>query len=199
MTLNLSKKKTMKRKCGIYKIVSPNNRTYIGSSINLEARYNFYKNGHAKKQVLLFRSFEKYGFENHSFEVLCECQPEERLIKEREFGDLYKSSADFGGLNLILPKNQDKPAIYSKELRQKFSNIGKNRKYTPETLIKFSEARKNKYKNGDHPMAKVILNTQVGVFYSCIKEAADALGLKRSALSMKLIGKNKNNTPLIYA
>ena len=31
-----------------------------------------------------------------------------------------------------------------------------------------------------------------------IKPAADALGLKRTALSMKLIGKNKNNTPLIY-
>jgi hypothetical protein len=199
MTLNLSKKKVMIRKCGVYKIVSPNNRVYVGSSIDLEARYKFYQNGHAKKQVLLFRSFEKYGFINHSFEVLCECQPEERLNKEREFGDLFKSSADFGGLNLVLPKNEDKPAIYSKELREKFSIIGKNRKYKPETLKKFSEARKDKYKNGDHPMAKVILNTQVGIFYSCIKEAADALGLKRTALSMKLIGKNKNNTPLIYA
>jgi hypothetical protein len=199
MTLNLSKKKVMIRKCGVYKIVSPNNRVYVGSSIDLEARYKFYKNGHAKKQVLLFRSFEKYGFENHSFEVLCECKAEERLNKEREFGELFKSSADFGGLNLVLPKNEDKPAIYSKELREKFSIIGKNRKYKPETLKKFSEARKDKYKNGDHPMAKVILNTQVGIFYSCIKEAADALGLKRTALSMKLIGKNKNNTPLIYA
>jgi group I intron endonuclease len=199
MTLKMSKKKAMKRKCGVYKIVSPNNRTYIGSSIDLEARYNFYKNGHAKKQVLLFRSFEKYGFKNHSFEILCECNPEERLIKEREFGDIFKSSSDFGGLNLVLPKNEDKPAIYSKELREKFSIIAKNRKYKPETLIKFSKARENKYKNGDHPMAKVILNTEIGVFYSCIKEAAEAFGLKRTALSMKLIGKNKNNTSLIYA
>jgi group I intron endonuclease len=189
----------MPKKCGVYKIVSPNNRIYIGSSIDLDNRYSFYKGGHAKKQILLYRSFEKYGFNNHSFEILCECKPEERLNKERQYGELLKSSSDFGGLNLMLPKIGDKPAIYSKELIKKFSDMSKNRKYTPETLLKMSKAREGKYNNGDHPMAKIILNTETGIFYSCIKEAAESIGLKRPTLSAKLIGYSKNNTSLIYA
>jgi hypothetical protein len=189
----------MKKTCGVYKFVSPNNRVYIGSSVDIEGRYCFYKNGHSKKQILLHRSFEKYGFENHSFEIICECEPNERLSLERKYGILYNSISDKGGLNLILPKSDDKPTIYSTELRNKFSEIAKNRKYTKETLLKFSNARKDKYKNGNHPMAKLILNTQNGIYYLCIKEAAESLNIKRVSLSMKLTGKNKNNTPFIYA
>lgn len=189
----------MEKKCGVYKIVSPNNRIYVGSSNDIDNRYSFYKGGHAKKQILLFRSFEKYGFNNHSFEILCECKPDERLNKERQYGELLKSLSDFGGLNLMLPKIGDRPPIYSKELIKKFSDMAKNRKYTSETLLKMSKARQGKYCNGQHPMAKIILNIQTGIFYTCIKEAAISIGLKRPTLSAKLTGYMKNNTSLIYA
>lgn len=62
-------------------------------------------------------------------------------------------------------------------------------------------------KGANHPRfgkpgaeAKIILDTQTGIFYNSIREAADAKGLNRGTLSDKLIGKIKiNNTSLIYA
>ena len=46
---------------------------------------------------------------------------------------------------------------------------------------------------------KIILNTQTGIFYESIKEAAELLGYKYNNLSQYLRGKNKNKTNLIYA
>lgn len=45
----------------------------------------------------------------------------------------------------------------------------------------------------------IIFNTASGVFYNSVNEAAAAHNLKRSTLSMKLLGVNRNNTNLIYA
>ena len=184
--------------CGVYKITSPNNRVYIGSSCDIETRFSFYKNGFAKRQWLLRRSFEKYGVENHKFEIIELCELDDRLIKESYYGNLYKSLSDYGGLNLMLPKNNDMPHSISQEIRNKMSENAKNRTFSEETRIKFSNARQGKYQNGEHPMSKLLLNTNTGVFYECLKEAAFSLNIKRSTLSMKMTGRNKNNTPLIY-
>lgn len=184
--------------CGVYKITSPNNRVYIGSSSDIETRFSFYKTGAAKSQWLLRRSFDKYGLENHKFEIIEICDFENKLKRERYYGDLFKSMSDYGGLNLILPSYDDVPAIYSSETRNKLSQNAKNRTFSEETRKKFSNARQGKYQNGEHPMSKLLLNTNTGVFYECLKEAAFSLNIKRSTLSMKMTGRNRNNTPLIY-
>lgn len=201
LLLRLKKRKKMKipKDFGVYKITSPSQRVYVGSSVNLRSRYNTYKNYPSKKQKLLFRSINKYGFEQHSFEILCLCEPSERLKKERFYGDAYKSLSTFGGLNLILPMSDDSPAIYSEQTIKLFSEIGKNRKYSAETRLKFSQAKKGKYQNGEHPAAKLIINTSTGIYYECIKEAAQSVNIKRSTLSMMLIGINKNRTSFNYA
>jgi hypothetical protein len=46
---------------------------------------------------------------------------------------------------------------------------------------------------------KIVLNTQTGIFYDSIKEAAELLGYKYHNLSQYLRGINKNKTNLIYA
>jgi len=184
--------------CGVYKITSPNNRVYVSSSCDIDARFSFYKCGAAKTQWLLKRSFEKYGIENHKFEIIEICEFENRLKRERYYGDLYKSMSNYGGLNLVLPSYDDVPALYSIEIRNKMSEIAKNRTFSEETRKKFSNARQGKYQNGEHPMSKLLLNTNTGVFYECLKEAAFSLNIKRSTLSMKMTGRNRNNTPLIY-
>jgi len=58
---------------GIYKIISPTNKIYIGQSINIEKRFKQYKRLDCKKQPKLYNSFKKYGVENHVFEILEEC------------------------------------------------------------------------------------------------------------------------------
>ena len=58
---------------GIYKITSPSNKIYIGQSLNIEKRfYDYKKLFNCKGQHYLYRSFLKYGIENHTFEVIHE-------------------------------------------------------------------------------------------------------------------------------
>ena len=50
---------------GIYKITSPTNKIYIGQSINIEKRFLNYNSINCKKQIRLYNSFKKYGFDKH--------------------------------------------------------------------------------------------------------------------------------------
>jgi group I intron endonuclease len=61
---------------GIYKITSPSGRIYIGQSINIKRRFKEYNSRLGKGQLLLNRSFLKYGVENHIFEIICFCEKE---------------------------------------------------------------------------------------------------------------------------
>jgi hypothetical protein len=47
--------------------------------------------------------------------------------------------------------------------------------------------------------SKIVLNTETGIFYDSLKEAAEILGYNYKNLAAKIINKNKNNTNLIYA
>ena len=47
--------------------------------------------------------------------------------------------------------------------------------------------------------SKLVLNKENGVFYESVKEAAESINMKYATLKKKLIGRNPNNTNLIYA
>ena len=53
---------------GIYKIISPSHRIYIGQSINIERRWTSHKN--AKTDYPLSRAFKKYGVDNFSLGLI---------------------------------------------------------------------------------------------------------------------------------
>ena len=191
----MSKKKKIS---GVYKITSPSNRCYIGSSNDIYNRFRFYKNNHTKSQVLLKKSFDKYGVENHKFEILEECNPEIRLQRESFYGHLYKSLIDFGGLNLMLPKSDDVPYVYSEIVRNKISKSKKGIKPSENTRKKLSESKKKFLKNNNHPASRLVLNLETGIFYNTIKEAAISINMKRTTLTCRLTGQLKNNTSFIY-
>jgi group I intron endonuclease len=68
---------------GIYKIINPNDKVYIGQSINIEKRW--YNHSHPSKSVIgrkLYNSFKKHGIKNHKFEIIEEC--ELTKLNERE-------------------------------------------------------------------------------------------------------------------
>lgn len=52
---------------------------------------------------------------------------------------------------------------------------------------------------GNNKTARLVLNTQTGIFYDCIGEAAESMCLSYHSLHRRLSGKAINNTPLIYA
>ena len=79
---------------GIYKIVSPSGKVYIGKSQHMQARMNIYKNGHTKSQPKIHRSFNKYGFENHTFYLLETCDID--ILLERELYYKLQHIEEFG-------------------------------------------------------------------------------------------------------
>jgi len=69
--------------CGIYKIVSPTNRIYVGQSNDIKRRIlTYYEPKGGQSQVRLKASFNKHGINLHTFTLLEEC--EESLLNVRE-------------------------------------------------------------------------------------------------------------------
>lgn len=123
---------------GIYKITSPSKKVYIGQSINIEMRFGKYKGLHCKNQILLYNSFVKYGFENHLFEILCECEVLELNDKERYYQDLH-SAMGIKGLNCFLTKSSDKSGKLSEQIKTKIGNANRIRIVSEETRLKMSK------------------------------------------------------------
>lgn len=103
---------------GIYKITSPTGAIYIGQSIDIDKRMGHYKTGHCKKQAKLYASINKYGFKNHSFEILDQCLESELNQKEIYWIDFFDSLDTKNGLNLREGGQNGRP---SEETKQKIS------------------------------------------------------------------------------
>lgn len=83
---NTTKRQLMDKQVitGIYAIISPTGKTYIGQSKNISKRWYFYKAlNYTKRQPKLHASFKGHGYENHEFKILMEC-PENELHKWEE-------------------------------------------------------------------------------------------------------------------
>lgn len=117
---------------GIYKITSPTNRVYIGQSINIEKRWKGYKYIiNLKGQPKLLRSFQKYGYINHTFEIIEECSLEQ--LNEREtYWKLYYLEKFNNNLKQVLfhelydlgggPKSEETKLKISKKLLSNNNN-----------------------------------------------------------------------------
>lgn len=86
--------------CGIYKIVSPSGRIYIGQSTDIFSRIRSYRSGKCEKQTFLSNSIKKYGWRNHKFLILEICKPEELNSLEVYYIKIYGSFNSKKGLNL---------------------------------------------------------------------------------------------------
>lgn len=112
---------------GIYKITSPNGKVYIGQSTNLKNREKQYKNiNESKEQIKLYRSFIKYGIDNHIFEIIEYCSLEELDDKEIYWGEYYDVLKN--GLNCRLGRGR---GLISDDLREKMKISNKRKKIKP--------------------------------------------------------------------
>lgn len=111
---------------GIYMIVSPTNKKYVGQSFNLEQRFNDYKIGRCKEQPKLYESLYKYGFINHTFSILEYCDKSELNNRERYWQE-YHNVLSESGLNLMLEQCDSYKRKLSKETKNKISKALKGR------------------------------------------------------------------------
>lgn len=106
---------------GIYKIISPSGKIYIGQSKNIQDRWSDYKlPKHYKGQVRLYRSIIKYGFINHNFEIIEECIEEDLNKRERFWQDYYEVIGP-NGLNCILTQTDELPRKVSDYMKKQMS------------------------------------------------------------------------------
>jgi group I intron endonuclease len=199
---------------GIYKITNPKGKVYIGSSINIEKRIKYYNSVSCKAQAKLYNSIKKYGWKNHSFEVITECCVDDLYKLERHYGDLHNVLSS-KGLNLILPKNGEVKVGVSDETRRKMSESKKGiknnffgkthseiaRKKIRESQIGRKHTLEHKRKvslNNAKNLAKTVIDLNTGVFYESAKEVSNLYKIKHSTLRARLNGNNRNNTQFIY-
>lgn len=87
----------------VYAIISPNNRVYIGSTIDLKARWFNYKKLYCESQPMLYNSLKKYSPEAHKFLVIWVGCEKDRHKIESYYGTVFETLNPKKGLNLSLP------------------------------------------------------------------------------------------------
>jgi|694.fasta_scaffold103928_3 group I intron endonuclease len=158
------------KQIGIYKIISPSCKIYIGQSWNIENRFSKYKSlSSVKKQRILYNSLLKYGWENHTFEIIEHCLDN---ITQKELDDLeiyyikfYKDSGHIllnikeGGLggkhhteSIEKMLNTRGKWNHTEESKKLISDKHKGMKHSSETIAKmkgrkFSKEHIDKLKN----------------------------------------------------
>jgi len=112
---------------GIYKIINSKGAIYIGQAVNIERRETDYARAGCKSQRKIYNSIKKYGWNDHTFEVLMYCERHELNKYERLLGLQYDVLSR-KNLNLNLPADEELPKLVSKETRLKISNSCKGLK-----------------------------------------------------------------------
>ena len=192
---------------GIYKITNPEGAIYIGQSINIKRRFDQYRriDKSVKTSPKLYDSLIKYGFENHNFEVLLECNRDELNEKERFYQEKYNATSK-SNLNYFLTKTKDKKGVgkpISSKQKAQISKVHKGKKLSEQTKAKIRLARSRQVITEEHKR-KISENSGssrlvlTGIFYDSAKKASIAHNINHNALVCRLINRIKNKTDLIY-
>lgn len=129
----------------IYKITNPLGKVYVGQTINYRKRLNAYRILNCRKQKKLHNSLKKYGFNNHSFEILEEVENAKADQREQYWIEYFKCyykdenkglNLNKGGFRMIHTK-ESKEAISKALLNSPNKRSKKLYQYTPElTFVK---------------------------------------------------------------
>lgn len=130
------------RKWDIYKITNPNGRVYIGKTCDFVSRKRCYKNQKFKRQPLIERSIAKYGFDNHSFEVIDSFISDNTYANGKEkfwirtYMSFHKMWPEQNGMNMTLGGGGTLGVKKSKEFVEMIRNRFLGKKLPPEQVAK---------------------------------------------------------------
>lgn len=179
---------------GIYKIVSPSGRVYIGQSRCLKSRFSNYRSQDTRYQPILGNSFKKYGVFKHTFEVLEICVFEDLNLKERYWQDFYDVCNKSKGLNCILVATDEKVAEVSKETREKISKSLSGRTRSKEIRKNMREASTQKI-----PVFQYSVEGELITRHASIKEAAEIYKVNSAHITSCCKGKVRTVRGFIWS
>ena len=107
--------------CGIYKIINPSGKIYVGESYDIERRFRNYNNLRCKAQTKLYNSLVKHSPDRHIFTIIEECSIEDLKCKERYWQIFYNVLGEKGLNSKIEPCGEEK-AILRQSLIKKLSD-----------------------------------------------------------------------------
>lgn len=115
---------------GIYKITSPTGGIYIGQSWDIVQRRSHYKKLRCAHQPKLYSSLAKYGWDNHTFELICELPKDATQEVLNQYEVLYWQQYLDCGFSTMNTKEPGSRGRHSKETIQKL----KTRQLQPRSL-----------------------------------------------------------------
>ncbi len=132
-----------KHNYGIYRLIFPNGKSYIGQSVDLNNRFSLYKNSLCKKQNHLYNAIQKYGWDNIKIEILLYTD-DRRILNIAEVFFIKYFHSMKNGYNMTVGGGGCNGAKRSEETKRKMSIAGKGRIVSKESKEKMSKAQKGK-------------------------------------------------------
>jgi len=184
---------------GIYKITNPNGKIYIGQSIDIERRWKEYKKLYCNQSIKIFNSLKKYGWENHTFEILEECSLKQLNKKEESYILLFNSHVV--GLNIKLASKPSwtgkKRPEHSKFLKENGSGLSYERtqEHKDNLRKKLSGRKLSKdickkiSQNKIGKKTKKILCLETQQIFNSIKECSESLNISKGCICSFVKGK----------
>lgn len=136
--------------CGIYKITNPKGMIYIGKSIHIEKRWMDYKRLYCKNQRQIYNSLKKYGYKNHTFEIIHICEKDELDNLELHYITLFDCLNS--GLNLM---HNGKYGTVSKLEKEKIINRKLNKIIIQKRYISKKNKEIEDYVNSEEFLEKL--------------------------------------------
>lgn len=209
----------------IYKLTSPSGKNYVGQKIDLDRRFKEYQRINSRKgQRKLINSIKKHGWDNFIKEVLFEgdCTISFLNTIEIYYIDKFNCCNPVSGLNLqlgglngfhseetkkLMSESAKKIMVgdyakrrnahwkgrkHSLSARKKMSIYHSNRTMSREWI---ENIRQSVIRRG----GKIVLDTQLGIYYASAREASDCYpNIAYSTFKGMLNGAKKNRTSCIY-
>lgn len=199
---------------GIYCISNTiDSRIYIGSSVRLNTRIGTHKlqlrkGVHHNPKMQCF--VNKYGVDALKFFILHHCNHLDLLSWEQMFINLFKpefnvslkaGSPMFGrnhtedARKRMSEYRKGKPlGPLSEEHRRKIGLISSMRRHSDKSKAQTAASMAR----GKCYCAKLVINTQNGIFYYCAIDAAESIGMNAYTLRNRLNGSKANNSRFLY-
>ncbi len=127
---------------GIYRLIFPNGKYYIGQSVNIRARLSCYRAINCKEQKKLFNAIKKYGWNNVKYDILL-CAGDKENLDNAEIYYIKKFNTIKSGYNIVLGGLGCLGRTCSEDTKKKISAKNKGR-VSNRKGVKLSDASKRK-------------------------------------------------------